>query len=207
MAYLVFVRHGQSEWNALGQWTGLTDVSLSEQGKKEARAAAEHLRDISLHKAYVSKLKRVHQTLDEIKSALNHTELETVAHEALNERDYGDYTAKNKWEVQKEIGEEAFLSLRRNWDHPVPNGETLKDVHARAVPYFEEHILADLKAGKNVIVAGHGNTLRAIMKHLDNVPDDKVHEVEIGTAGVHVYEISEEGLVLSKDIRFPGHKA
>lgn len=207
MAYLVLVRHGQSEWNALGQWTGLTDISLSPQGRDEARKAAEHLQDITLHKAYVSDLKRVHQTLDEIKSALNHPDLETVADASLNERDYGDYTAKNKWEVQKEIGEEEFTKLRRNWDHPVPNGETLKDVHARAIPYYKAHILKDLQAGKNIIVAGHGNTLRALMKELDHIPDDKVHEVEIGTAGVIVYEISEDGKIISKKIRSAGHKA
>lgn len=207
MAYLVFVRHGQSEWNALGLWTGLTDISLSEQGRLEAREAAEHLRDITLHKGYASNLKRVHETLLEIKDALSHKDLEMVAHEALNERDYGDYTAKNKWGVQKQIGEVEFTKLRRNWDHPVPGGETLKDVHARAVPYFEQHILEDLKSGKNIIVAGHGNTLRALMKHLDEVPDDKVHEIEIGTAGVVVYEISENGKVLGKEIRSEGAKA
>jgi 2,3-bisphosphoglycerate-dependent phosphoglycerate mutase len=212
MAYLVFVRHGQSEWNALGQWTGLTDISLSETGKKEAREAAQHLHDITLHKAYVSDLKRTHETLDEIKAALTDSgipakELPTEVAPALNERDYGDYTGKNKWQAQEEMGEEAFTKLRRTWDHPVPNGETLKDVHARALPYFEEHIITDLKAGKNVIVAGHGNTLRALIKHLDNVPDDKVHEVEIGTAGVVVYEIDDNGAVIKKDVRSTGSKA
>jgi 2,3-bisphosphoglycerate-dependent phosphoglycerate mutase len=125
----------------------------------------------------------------------------------LNERDYGDYTAKNKWQVQEQIGDEEFHKMRRNWDHPIPNGETLKDVHARVLPFFEEHILKDLKDGRNIIVAGHGNTLRALMKHLDNVPDDKVHEVEIGTAGVVVYEIGNDGTVIKKDIRHHGSKA
>lgn len=207
MAYLVFVRHGQSEWNALGLWTGLTDVELSDQGKQEAREAAEHLRDITFHKAHTSSLKRAQQTLEEIKQALEHTKLETLQHEALNERDYGHYTAKNKWDVQAEIGEEEFMKLRRNWDHPVPGGETLKDVHARAVPYYEQHILDDLKAGKNVIVAAHGNTIRALMKELESVPDDKVHEVEIGTAGVVVYEIDDNGTVKNKQIRSSGSKA
>ncbi len=207
MAYLVLVRHGQSEWNALGLWTGWEDVGLTEQGKNEARQAAEHLRDITLHKAHTSKLIRAQQTLQEIKEALEHIDLETVEHEALNERHYGDYTGKNKWEVQKAIGEKDFQKLRRNWDHPVPGGETLKDVHARALPYYEEHILGDLKAGKNIIVAGHGNTLRAIMKHLDNVADDQVHEIEIGTGEVVVYEISEDGTVISKNIRSAGGKA
>lgn len=207
MAYLVLVRHGQSEWNALGLWTGQEDVALTEQGRAEARKAADALRDITLHKAHTSTLSRAQQTLEEIKSALEHTELETAAHQALNERHYGDYQAKNKWDIKDQIGEDEFTKLRRNWDHPVPHGETLKDVHARVLPYFEEHILQDLKDGKNIIVAAHGNSLRALMKHLEQVADDKVHELEIGTGEVHVYEIDEDGSVTGKEIRTQGGKA
>lgn len=207
MAYLVLVRHGQSEWNALGLWTGQEDVALTEEGKAEARKAAEHLRDIELHKAHTSTLSRTHQTLHEIKQALSHTELDTVSHEALNERHYGEYQAKNKWEIKDRIGEEEFTKLRRNWDHPVPGGETLKDVHDRVLPYFEQHIAQDLRDGKNIIVAAHGNTLRALMKHLDRVDDDKVHELEIGTGEVVVYEIDDDGTVKAKHIRNRGGKA
>lgn len=207
MAYLVLVRHGQSEWNALGLWTGQEDVVLTEQGKAEARAAAEHLREMTLHKAYASGLNRAQQTLHEIKSALEHTELETTHHEALNERHYGDYQAKNKWDIKESIGEEDFTKLRRSWDHPVPNGETLKDVHARVLPYYEETILEDLKEGKNVIVAAHGNSLRALMKHLEEVDDDKVHELEIGTGEVVMYEIDEAGTMVSKQVLNQGGKA
>ncbi len=207
MAYLVLVRHGQSEWNALGLWTGQEDIALTEQGRQEAQQAAEHLRDIQLHKGHASTLTRTQQTLHEIKQALRHTELDTVHHEALNERHYGDYQAKNKWDIKEAIGEEEFTKLRRTWDHPVPNGETLKDVHSRVLPYYEEHILQDLKDGKNIIVAAHGNSLRALMKHLDNIADDQVHELEIGTGEVHVYEINEDGTVISKDIRNKGGKA
>jgi len=207
MAYLVLVRHGQSKWNALGLWTGHRDIELTDQGREEARRAVEHLKDIPLHKAHTSKLIRAKQTLEKIKQALGQTELETVEHEALNERDYGDYTAKNKWEIADQLGEEEFTKLRRNWDHPVPGGETLKDVHARVLPYYEHEILKDLKEGKNVIVAAHGNSLRALMKHLDNQPEDKVHELEIGTGEVLVYEISQDGTVLGKEIRAKGSKA
>ena len=207
MAYLVLVRHGQSEWNALGLWTGQEDVALTEQGKAEARAAAEQLRTIPLHKGYASGLTRAQQTLDEIKQALKHTELETTHHEALNERHYGDYQAKNKWDIKDAIGEDEFTKLRRSWDHPVPNGETLKDVHARVLPYYEETILRDLKEGKNIIVAAHGNSLRALMKHLDEVDDDHVHELEIGTGEVVMYEINEDGTVGSKQVLNQGGKA
>ncbi len=207
MAYLLFVRHGQSEWNELGLWTGLRDVSLTEKGRAEARKAAEVLADITIHRAHTSELKRTVETLDEIKAAIGLEDLETVSHAALNERDYGDYTAKNKWDIQKEIGDDNFTKLRRSWDHPVPNGETLKDVQARALPYFEEHILKDLKAGKNIIVSGHGNTLRALMKHLEDISDDKVHEVEIGTGEVVMYEINQDGVVVDKQSLTAGGKA
>jgi len=207
MSYLVLVRHGQSEWNALGLWTGQEDVELTEQGKAEARKAAEHLKNIPLYKAHTSSLTRAKQTLEEIKDALEHTELETVNDSALNERHYGDYQAKNKWEIKDQIGDEAFTNLRRTWDYPVPNGETLKDVHSRVLPYFEEHILEDLKEGKNIIVAAHGNSLRALMKHLDEIDDDKVHELEIGTGEVVVYEIADDGKVLGKNVLNEGGKA
>lgn len=207
MAYLVLVRHGQSEWNALGLWTGHRDVALTDQGKQEARKAAEHLRNLTLHKAYTSRLKRAQQTLHEIKEALEHTELETIEHESLNERDYGDYTAKNKWEIAETLGEEEFTKLRRNWDHPVPGGETLKAVHGRVLPYYEERILADLHDGKNVIIAAHGNSLRALMKHLESIADDEVHQLEIGTGEVLVYEIGKDGKAVSKEIRAAGGKA
>lgn len=207
MAYLVLVRHGQSEWNALGLWTGQEDIALTEKGKEEARKAAEHLRDITLNKAHTSSLSRTKQTLEEIKSALGHTNLETVHHAALDERHYGDYQAKNKWEIKEQVGDEEFTKLRRNWDHPVPNGETLKDVHDRVLPYYEEHILEDLKAGKNIIVAAHGNSLRALMKHLDEIDDNNVHELEIGTGEVVIYEISEDGAVINKSVLNEGGKA
>jgi 2,3-bisphosphoglycerate-dependent phosphoglycerate mutase len=201
MAYLVLVRHGQSEWNALGVWTGQEDVGLTEEGRQQARKAASHLKDISLHKAHTSSLSRAKQTLEEIKIALQHTELETVESKALDERHYGDYQKKQKWEIKEQIGEENFMNLRRAWDHPVPNGETLKDVHARVLPYFEEHIIDDLKAGKNIIVAAHGNSLRALMKHLEDIDEANIHEHEIGIGEVHIYEISEDGKVISKEIR------
>lgn len=207
MAYLVLVRHGQSEWNALGLWTGQIDVPLSKKGKQEAKKAAGHLHDITFHKAYTSKLSRAQQTLDEIKQALGQTELKTIEHEALNERDYGDYAGKNKWEVMAQVGEEEFQKIRRYWDHPIKNGETLEDVYTRAVPYFKEYILEDLKAGKNIIISAHGNSLRAIMKYLESVDDDKAHELEIGTGEVLVYKTSTSGKVISKNIRTAGGKA
>jgi 2,3-bisphosphoglycerate-dependent phosphoglycerate mutase len=207
MAYLILIRHGQSEWNAMGKWTGQVDTPLTEKGIAEAREAAKALEGITLHKGYASKLVRSHQTLQEVLQHLNHAELETVHHEALNERDYGDYTGMNKWDAKEKIGDEEFNKIRRSWDHPVPNGETLKDVHARSVPYYEEHILEDLKQGKNVIVSAHGNSLRSLVKHLESIPDDQVHTLEIGTGEVLMYTIDDDGRVTGKTIFNSGNKA
>ncbi|HEY7067593.1 MAG TPA: 2,3-bisphosphoglycerate-dependent phosphoglycerate mutase [Chloroflexota bacterium] len=201
MAYLVLVRHGESEWNTLGLWTGWRDVSLTENGHVEARRAAEALRDIKFDKGYTSQLVRAQQTLDDIRDVLGLKDLPVVEDAALNERDYGDLTAKNKWDVQKEYGEDQFLKWRRSWDYPVPGGETLKDVYDRVAPYYDQHILPDLKAGKNVIVAAHGNSLRALVKHLENIPDDVIPSLEIGTGEVYVYQVDPSGKIVSKEIR------
>lgn len=206
MAYLVLVRHGQSEWNILGQWTGLQDVALTEEGRAEAKKAAAMLEDIDLHKAYASKLQRARHTLDEIVAHLQREDIERAEHEALNERDYGELTGKNKWQVKEEHGEEQFTKWRRSWDYPVPGGETLKDVSDRVLPFYEAHLLKDLKEGRNVIVAAHGNSLRALIKHLDAVADEEAHAVEIMTGEVLVYEIDDDGKVIKKEMRLTNPK-
>jgi len=208
MPYLVLVRHGQSAWNELGQWTGLTDVELTEKGRAEARSAAKTLDGITFGAAHTSNLKRAQDTLSEILDELGQTEVEAKKSAALNERDYGDLTGKNKWQVRDEHGEEKFMGWRRSWDYPVPGGETLKDVHDRAVPYYEEHILADMKAGKNVIVAAHGNTLRALVKHIEDIAEEDIPGLEIGTGEVYLYEIEPEtGRIVAKEIKVAGGKA
>src|SRR5215207_6544892 len=197
MAYLALVRHGQSEWNALGLWTGLRDIELNDIGRSEARQAAESLKGVKFDVAYTSALVRAQQTLDEILDVLGQKGLPTTANAAINERDYGDLTAKNKWDVQKEYGEEQFMKWRRSWDYPVPNGETLKDVHARVSAYYDSTILPELKAGKNVIIAAHGNSLRALVKHLENIPEAEIPKLEIGTGEVYLYEVDNDGKIKS----------
>ena len=138
---LVISRHAESEWNLLGKWTGWTDVNLTEKGYREAVMLGEQLRDITFNEAYTSELKRTHQTCDGILEGKgDQIDLPRITAKELNERDYGDLTGKNKWEVKNEIGEEAFNGIRRGWDYPVPGGETLKDVYARAVPYLQTEI-------------------------------------------------------------------
>lgn len=201
MAYLALVRHGQSEWNALGLWTGLRDIELNDIGREEARQAAESLKGIKFDVAYTSALVRAQQTLDEILGVLDQKGIPITADAAINERDYGDLTAKNKWDVQKEYGDEQFMKWRRSWDYPVPNGETLKDVHDRVAPYYDSVILPQLKDGKNVIIAAHGNSLRALVKHLENIPETEIPSLEIGTGEVYLYEVDNDGKIKSKEIR------
>jgi len=201
MAKLVLVRHGKSAWNKLGLWTGWTDVDLTEDGINEAKTAGEELKDIHFDIAYTSLLKRAQDTLKEIKTVIGQSDLETVESGALNERDYGSYTGKNKWDIQKEVGEERFLRIRRNFDEPIPGGETLKDVYNRTIPYYESDILPRLEKGKNVLVAAHGNSLRALVKYLEHISDEGIAKLEIATGEAYVYDIDETGKVVKKDIR------
>ena len=201
MNKLVLVRHGESEWNARGVWTGLVDVGLTARGRKEARGAAELLRDITLDAAHASMLRRTQETLVEIKHALDRDDLPVYFDSALNERDYGRLTGKNKWKVKEECGEEQFLKWRRGWDYPVPGGETLRDVYGRVIPYYENFILPDLVKGKNVLVVASNNSLRALIKYLEDISDQAVAVVELATGEVYVYEINIYGKAVAKDIR------
>ena len=201
MSHLILVRHGKSEWNKLGLWTGWQDVPLDEDGREEARKTAMYLQDIAIDKAYSAALIRVVETWEIIKKTLKLENVSTVLHKALNERSYGIYTGKNKWQVKEEVGEAEFTKIRRGWDHPIPEGETLEDVYNRIVPYYQNTIQADLKNGKNVIIVACGNSLRALVKYLENLTIDEVCNLEIGLAEAHIYEIGENGQVLSKEIR------
>src|SRR5579871_3338736 len=201
MAYLVLVRHGESIWNAKGLWTGWTDIPLSEKGMEEAQKAAEEIKDISLHVAFTSKLKRAQQTLTIIKQVLQCEAIPTYINEALNERDYGDLTGKNKWKIKEEFGEEQFNKWRRGFDDQPPHGESLHDVYNRVVPYYQTRILTELEASKNVIIAAHGNSLRALIKYIERIPDDDIAFLEIATGEVYIYDINQDGMIVSKQIR------
>lgn len=203
-SYLVLIRHGESVWNAKSLWTGWTDVELSEKGHTQAKVAGTELKDIHFDIAYTSELKRAKQTWEEIRKVItppNSPNIPTIPNSALNERDYGDLTGKNKWEIEKQFGEEQFMKWRRGWDDPIPNGESLKDVYNRVVPYYKKEILPKLKAGKNVIVSAHGNSLRALAKYLENVSDKDITKLEIPVGQILIYQIDEDGKVVSKEIR------
>lgn len=200
MTYLVLVRHGESIWNAKGLWTGLVDIFLSEKGKEEAVLTAKSLQDIKFNVGFTSILKRSIETIEEIKNNLG-GEFPIYQNKALNERDYGEMTGKNKWEIKKNLGEREFLKIRRAWNYPIKGGETLKDVYDRVVPYYRQQILPELKAGKNVLVVAHGNSLRALVKYLEKVKNIDIPKLEIATGEIYVYKIDKNGTIFSKEIK------
>lgn len=201
MGILVISRHGESEWNLLGKWTGWTDVNLTEKGRNDTVRLGALLKGLSFNKAYTSSLKRTQQTLAALLEGCGVENLPTTHATELNERDYGDLTGKNKWEVKSEIGEEAFNGIRRGWDYPVPGGETLKDVYARVVPYFEQEILPKLQNGENILLVAHGNSIRALIKHLDQVPEAEMANVEMPFGQLLVYTFEPgQSLPIRKEV-------
>lgn len=200
MAYLILVRHGESEWNKLGMWTGLTDIGLSPKGIEESSLVGEKLKGLPIDFCYISSLKRARQTLDEIKRVVGRY-FPTFENKALDERDYGIYTGQNKWDIKKTIGEEQFQKLRRGWNVGLPKGETLEDVYDRAVPYYKMHILPDLKLGKNILIVAHGNSLRALVKYLEDITDEGIENLEIATGEIYIYTIDGQGVIVSKEIK------
>jgi len=142
---------------------------------------------------------RAKQTFEEIKNILG-IDIPTFENKALNERDYGIYTGKNKWEIKDEIGDEQFKKIRRSWDFPIKNGESLKDVYNRVVPYYENEILPKLKENKNILISAHGNSLRALIKYLEQISDDNIPNLELKTGEIYLYTVDGQGAILSKRI-------
>ncbi|KKS98316.1 MAG: phosphoglycerate mutase [Candidatus Gottesmanbacteria bacterium GW2011_GWA2_43_14] len=201
MSNLALVRHGESEWNAKGLWTGWTDIGLSEKGRDEARMAGRKLSGIGFHHGFTSDLSRAWQTLELIKETLKMQNMPTSRHPEFKERHYGIYTGQNKWQIKKKIGEKNFRELRRGWDVPIPEGETLKDVYVRVVRGFENYLLPEIGKNRNLILSAHGNSIRALIKHLENIPDNLISEVEVATGEVIIYILSESGKVINKEKR------
>ena len=200
MAHLVLTRHGESQFNAKSLWTGTWDVPLTKQGRHEAKITAHHIKDMKPAVAFTSVLSRATETLSII-LAENHWKPKVVADPALNERDYGDLTGMNKWTVEEQYGEEQFNKWRRGWDERVPEGETLKKVFQRVVPYYEKRILPELEHGHNVLITAHGNSLRALIKYLDGLDNRQIQSLEMPWGEVIVYDIDKHGKVAAKDVR------
>lgn len=199
MAKLILIRHGQSTWNLENKFTGWIDIPLTEQGEEEAKVAGNHLKNIKIDLAYTSVLKRAIDTLTIALKAAGQENIPTEYDKAINERMYGDLQGLNKAETAKKFGDAQVKIWRRSYDVAPPNGESLKDTAARALPYFEDVILPKVKEGKNVVVSAHGNSLRAIVMLLDNLTREQVLELNIPNGVPIVYEIDSEGKVLSKE--------
>jgi 2,3-bisphosphoglycerate-dependent phosphoglycerate mutase len=198
---LLFIRHAESEWNALGKWTGRTDVHITEEGRKQAAKLGEAIRDIELHHAYTSEQIRTVETFLHLIETADNAKIPHERSSYLNERDYGDYTGLNKWEVLEQLGEETFTGIRRGWEHPIPGGETMKMVHERAVPFYKDHILPKLLEGKNIVVVSHGNTIRSLIKYLEDISDEGIAEVEMPFGDILIYHVTPEGKHHSKELR------
>lgn len=199
MPLLVLVRHGQSLWNLQNRFTGWVDVPLTEQGEEEARLAGERLVGMEFDVAYTSALTRAQETLRLIMETMG-VQIPVIRDQALNERHYGDLQGLNKDDMRKKFGEEQVKLWRRSYDVPPPNGEALKDTAARTLPFYERAILGDIRQGKNVLVVAHGNSNRSIVMALDKLTERQVVELNLETGVPLVYEMTDDGSVISKSV-------
>ncbi|MCA9486293.1 MAG: 2,3-diphosphoglycerate-dependent phosphoglycerate mutase [Candidatus Woesearchaeota archaeon] len=225
MAKLYLLRHGQSIWNLQNRFTGWVDISLSENGKAEAKKAGLKIASEKIDVAFTSTLTRAQQTLFsvleantpckgytimrdpslsrymEYKASKEDEEtLKVYVNEALNERDYGKLKGMNKDSAREQFGEEQVKIWRRSFDVPPPEGESLKDTAARSVPYFKENIVKELKAGKTVLVVAHGNSLRSLVMHIENMTSEQILEFEMKTGVLHMYSFDENMKMTEKAI-------
>lgn len=193
MNYLIMLRHGESQWNQENRFTGFTDIDLNEKGVAEATKAGQTLKHIAIDKVYTSTLKRAYRTAQ---IALSEMEQKppVIKHDDLRERDYGDLTGLNKDEMRKKFGEEQVHIWRRSYDVRPPGGESLQDVVARVKPYYDTHILPDLQMGKNILLAAHGNTLRAMLIILGQNTPENINGAEIATGVPLIFEF-ENGAI------------
>lgn len=224
---LVLLRHGQSEWNKLNLFTGWKDVDLSEKGVEEAKSAGRKLKEagIEFDIAYTSYLKRAIKTLNIALEEMDSLHLETVKTWRLNERHYGALQGLNKKETAEKYGDEQVHIWRRSFDiapplmdkddensahrdkkyrdfpqDVIPDGESLKLTMERTLPFFMDQIGPSLIAGKNVLVAAHGNSLRSITKYIENISDEEITSVEIATGEPIVYTLDENLNIIKKEI-------
>ena len=200
MASIVLVRHGQSQWNEKNLFTGWKDPDLTEKGEKEAIEAGLALKEsgYKFDIMFTSVLLRAKRTGKLILKQMGQEDLKTFENEALNERNYGDLVGLNKDDARKKWGEDQVHKWRRSFDIAPPGGESLKMTAERVLPYFEETILPLLKEKSEILVAAHGNSLRALVMQLDKLNSDEVVKLEIPTGMPICYSINEHGQVKNK---------
>ena len=210
MSYLILLRHGESRWNLSNKFTGWVDVPLSAHGVDEALESAQQLGDMKIHVAFASRLERAHETLtivlsqqektgiflhngekkEEWYSFDDHTEKnEILVHTTsiLNERYYGKLQGMDKNEARKKFGEKKVLEWRRSYDMRPPGGESLEDVYKRVIPFFDEKIVPFLKLKKNVLLSSHGNTMRVILKYIEQINSDQLLRLDLPSGELLIY--------------------
>lgn len=197
MARLVLLRHGESQWNLENRFTGWVDVPLSPKGIEEAKQAGEKLRGFSFDRAFTSVLTRANETLRLVLEAIGQTTIPIEKDKALNERMYGDLQGLNKAETAKKYGDAQVKIWRRSYDVRPPGGESLKDTAERALPFYEKMIKPFVLKGETIIIAAHGNSLRALVMELDQLSKEEVLELNIPTGVPLLYELDDSGKVLS----------
>jgi 2,3-bisphosphoglycerate-dependent phosphoglycerate mutase len=199
---LVLARHGQSEWNLKNLFTGWKDPGLTDLGVEEAREAGRRLKALGVQFdiAYTSDLSRAQRTCKLILEEIGQPDLQTIMDQALNERDYGDLSGLNKDDARQRWGEEQVHLWRRSYDVPPPGGESLKDTVARVLPYYIREILPRVMRGERVLVAAHGNSLRALVMVLDGLTQKTIPSLELATGIPLVYRLNEDTTVADKKV-------
>ena len=208
MGTLVLIRHGQSQWNLENRFTGWVDVPLTDAGRAEARQGAALLKGLRVDRAFTSALSRAQETLRIVLQITGQPNVPVERDQALNERHYGALQGLNKAETAQKYGDAQVKIWRRSYDVPPPKdktewnpegiSESLKDTAARTLPYFNATILPLVTAGKTVLVAAHGNSLRSIVMELDRLTKEQVLELNLATGAPIVYEIDQAGKILKK---------
>ncbi|WP_108658938.1 2,3-bisphosphoglycerate-dependent phosphoglycerate mutase [Acuticoccus kandeliae] len=197
---LALVRHGQSEWNEKNLFTGWRDPDLTDKGREEAIRAGKSLAEAGYHFdiAFTSSLQRAQHTLDLMLKELGQVGLETIFDQALNERDYGDLSGLNKDDARKRWGEEQVHIWRRSFDIAPPGGESLKMTAERVLPYYKSTIEPRVLGGERVLVSAHGNSLRALIMHLEKLSPEEIVKRELATGVPIVYELAADGTPLKR---------
>ena len=203
MNKLILLRHGQSQWNLENRFTGWKNVPLTEKGEAEAKKTGELIRkhNISIDRVFSSVLERANRTAEiaikkaELNNLLENNKIIMTCSEKLNERDYGDLVGLNKQETADKFGKDQVHIWRRSYDTPPPNGESLKDVVERVALYFKENIKPLLDKGENILIAAHGNSLRAMMIELGMYKSEEISNIELPTGSPLCINLDQGRLV------------
>jgi len=204
---LVLVRHGLSVYNDQNRFTGWKDVDLNQQGKDEAEQAVEILKNYSFDMAFTSDLVRAQDTLNIILEGIRQSDIPITKNRALNERDYGDLIGQNKAEAAEKFGAEQVHIWRRSYDIPPPGGESLKDTADRVIPYLKKEIMPHIIKGKQIIIGAHGNSIRAIVMHLQNYTPEQILKTEIGWCEPWIFDFEDNTVTNLEIISRPGSKS